>query len=109
MLEHSRTREGKALREALTRKGAPGPGVIAEPVDSTEADWSSGVRSTVRLPPGERQGPGETDEFSYFTQFPKGSVERRLDKYEREFWEDEKVEIERMGRRMDALLPPAIP
>ncbi len=37
-------------------------GVVAEPVANTEADWSSGVRSTVRLPPYEE------GEFAHFCE-----------------------------------------
>lgn len=49
--------------EAATRP-TPGQamerGVVAEPVANTEADWSSGVRSTVKLPPYEQ---GEFEHF----------------------------------------------
>jgi hypothetical protein len=53
-------------------------GVVAEPVGNTEADWSSGVRSTVKLPPYEKA------EFDHFCDVAKEPAEQSgLDDEER--------------------------
>jgi hypothetical protein len=54
-------------------------GVVAEPVANTEADWSSGVRSTVKLPPYEKC------EFDHFCAVAEEDpAQSGLDKEERE-------------------------
>jgi hypothetical protein len=66
-------------------------GVVAERVDNTEADWSSGVRSTVVLP------PWQAGEYSHFVDLPEVPYEDLT---------DEEREIRKMNGRMDALRPP---
>jgi hypothetical protein len=94
-----RVRGWKKLWESTASSGrASGEGVVAEPVANTEADWSSGVRSTVELPPWE---PGE---FRHFVESGEESPDvGSLSTEERKILETREIEIREMRRNMDIL------
>lgn len=84
-----RLRDWKKLRSLVFPAARPrAAGVPVEPVADSEADWSSGIRSTIQLP---EPAPGE---FAYFVGDGSQSRGKR-----------EQEEIRRMNERIDALAP----